>query len=89
MDVVGDGKRAGLVQMHQAGGGVEGTAVEVEPDQACNILGRRIGGHLCWGALLDDPTVLDEQETVGLDHGLEGVVGDDQDGAVELVEVAA
>ena len=51
--------------------------------------GSQVGGHHCRGALLDDATFLDDQETVGHDHGLEGVMGDDQDRAGELVEVAA
>jgi hypothetical protein len=86
---VGDGERAAAGEVHEASGRLQGAAVEVDTDQSCDVLSGWLGGHLRGGALLDDAAVLDDQETVGHDHGLERIVGDDQDRPGELVEVAA
>ena len=54
-----------------------------------DVLGCRLAGDLGRAALLDYLAVLDDQEAVGHDHGLQGVVGDDQDRPGELFDVAA
>src|SRR5665811_2497105 len=64
----GDGEYAAVVEVHAAGGGVERAGVEVQPDEPCDVLGRRLAGDLSWGALLDDAAVLDDQEAVSYTH---------------------
>src|SRR5512132_3013890 len=74
----------------QLDGGPRGPApVQVDPDQLGDVAGARPPADLGRAAGLGDPAVLQDDQPVGQGQGLQGVVGDQQPGAVEGGQVAA
>ena len=82
---VGRGERD-PVDLDAVSGGL--AAVQVQADQPGHVVGARLGGHRGGVALLDDPAVLDDDQPVGEDEGVQRIVGDQQRGARMVGEVA-
>ena len=81
----GDGDLSPLRQLDAVVGG--GTAVEVEADEAGDVVGARVPGDLAGRPRLHQAPVFDDDQAVGEDHRVERVMGDQQGGAAEVGEV--
>src|SRR5439155_20111142 len=67
---------------------VGGAPVQVEADEAGDVVGTRLGGDGGGVTFLHHLAVFDDDEPVGQDEGVERVVGDQQCRAGMLAEVA-
>ena len=83
---VGDGEGEAVVEGD--GVAVGRAPVEVEADEAGDVVGAGLGGDGGGVAFLDDVAVFDDDEPVGQDEGVERVVGDEQGRAGVVGEVA-